>query len=266
MGALTTVWNDDGEGLFNEDWYGVLFGAVAAWQPGESAIGAYQDAYGQVFHGDASGKVGEAEKEIMAAHQALGKAQIRLDSNTLFWMDPWSAQGQGVSAKMLPVARQMRRHAEQAIVLLDEARAANAELKESDALLAMDLGARRLDLIGLKFELAQEIVDAHAESPAKQQDRTRRAEMHNRLEEISSMFGRCQDLRDAYSATKTEYSQVWLSENLPYALNNVMLRFDLAASLWQQRGDRFEMARHDWEAGKNLPPAASLEIPAAAAK
>jgi len=23
-GALTTVWNDDGEGLFNMDWYGVL--------------------------------------------------------------------------------------------------------------------------------------------------------------------------------------------------------------------------------------------------
>ena len=45
-GALTTVWNDDGEGLFNMDWYGVLFGAVAAWQPGESSIADYQDAYG----------------------------------------------------------------------------------------------------------------------------------------------------------------------------------------------------------------------------
>jgi hypothetical protein len=49
-GALTTIWNDDGEGLFNMDWYGALFGAVAAWQPGESSIGAYQQAYGQIFH------------------------------------------------------------------------------------------------------------------------------------------------------------------------------------------------------------------------
>ncbi|HUB52286.1 MAG TPA: glycoside hydrolase family 20 zincin-like fold domain-containing protein, partial [Terracidiphilus sp.] len=46
-GALTTVWNDDGEGLFNMDWYGVLFGAVAAWQPGESSIANYQEEYGQ---------------------------------------------------------------------------------------------------------------------------------------------------------------------------------------------------------------------------
>jgi len=36
------VWNDDGEGLFNMDWYGVLFGAVAAWQPGESSIANYR--------------------------------------------------------------------------------------------------------------------------------------------------------------------------------------------------------------------------------
>jgi len=33
-GALTTVWNDDGEGLFNLDWYGVLF-----WRGGSLAAG-----------------------------------------------------------------------------------------------------------------------------------------------------------------------------------------------------------------------------------
>ena len=65
------MWNDDGEGLFNMDWYGVLFGAVAAWQPGESSIADYQDAYGQVFHLDPSGKINAAEKELMAAQEAI---------------------------------------------------------------------------------------------------------------------------------------------------------------------------------------------------
>jgi len=59
---LTTVWNDDGEGLFNEDWYSLMFGAAAAWQPGESPIAPYQDAWGQLFHGDTSGKVNDAER------------------------------------------------------------------------------------------------------------------------------------------------------------------------------------------------------------
>ena len=35
-GMLNTVWNDDGEGIFDQNWFGVLFGAAAAWQPGES--------------------------------------------------------------------------------------------------------------------------------------------------------------------------------------------------------------------------------------
>ena len=58
-GSINTVWNDDGEGLFNQDWYGVLFGPVASWQAAESPIPDYQDAYGVVFHGDVSGKVNE---------------------------------------------------------------------------------------------------------------------------------------------------------------------------------------------------------------
>ncbi len=44
---------------------------------------------------------------------------------------------------------------------------------------------------------------------------------------ISSNNGHMQDLRDAYSATKGEFAQVWLSENRPYWLDNVLVRYDL---------------------------------------
>ena len=169
-GVLNTVWNDDGEGLFNMDWYGVLFGAVAAWQPGESNIANYQDGYGQVFHHDPSGKINTAEKELMAAEEAIANAKPNMTSDELFWLDPWSAEGQEVSAKLLPMAQDLRVHAEQAIVLLDQARQENPGLLEPDALTAMDLGARRLDLIGLKFELAQEIVTTYAQILTEQHD------------------------------------------------------------------------------------------------
>jgi len=53
----------------------------------------------------------------------------------------------GRIGQAVAVAPELRRHAEQAIVLLAQARSVNPRLKEGDALAAMDLGARRLDLI-----------------------------------------------------------------------------------------------------------------------
>jgi hypothetical protein len=82
------------------------------------------------------------------------------------------------------------------------------------------------------------------------------------MDEISSMFGRCQDLRDAYSATKNEYSQVWLSENRPYWLNNVTVRYDLRIEQWQKRGERFAVVSRDMENNRELPSAAALGLPA----
>ena len=43
---------------------------------------------------DASGKINEAEKELMAAQEALADAKTGMTSDQLFWLDPWSAQGQ----------------------------------------------------------------------------------------------------------------------------------------------------------------------------
>ncbi len=263
-GALTTVWNDDGEGLFNMDWYGVLFGAVAAWQPGESNIANYQDAYAEILHQDTTGKIDAAEKELMAAQEALGAAKSGMNSDEVFWLDPWSAKGQDVSSRLLPQAHALRMHAEQAIVLLDEARTADPKLAETDALTAMDLGARRLDFIGLKFQLAQEIATAYAQAVAQEHDKTQRRDTSNMLSEISSNNGRCQDLRDGYSALKAEYSQVWLSENRPYWLNNVTVRYDLEIERWQRRADRFETAIRAWYGGTDLPAGPALGLPAAA--
>jgi hexosaminidase len=261
-GALTTVWNDDGEGLFNMDWYGVLFGAVAAWQPGESSIANYQDAYGAIFHLDPTGKINEAEKELMAATEAVSAAKSHMNSDELFWLDPWSERGQAVSAQLLPQVHDLRLHAERAIVLLAEVRARNSKLLQTDALTAMDLGARRLDFIGLKFELAQEIASDYAQAVTQQHDKTQRTAANRMLEEISSDNGRCQDLRDGYSALKAEYSQVWLGENRPYWLNNVTVRYDLEIERWQRRGNQFETAVRAWHGGQDLPAASSLGLPA----
>ena len=126
----------------------------------------------------------------------------------------------------------------------------------------MDLGARRLDLIGLKFELAQEIVTTYAQILTEQHDPAQHKTVNTLLDEISSNVGRCQDLREAYSAAKDEYSQVWLGENRPYWLNNVTVRYDLAIEQWQRRANAFQPATRDWYNGQDLPAPTALGMPA----
>ena len=253
-GAINTVWNDDGEGLFNQDWYGVLFGPVASWQSGESPIPNYQDAYGLLFHGDTTGKFNEAEKELMAANEVLRSAEVHLSSDSVFWLDPWSEQGQMKSRRSsCRRLRSARLHCRACCrFLISQARTANPGLREQDALTAMDLGARRLDLIGMKFLLADEIASSYASALENQHDKTHHSDVSNTLGEIGGNNGRCQDLRDAYSATKAEFSQVWLSENRPYWLNNVTVRYDLAIQKWQQRAEAFEDATRERGHGKDL--------------
>ena len=92
-GMLNTVWNDDGEGIFDEDWFGVLFGAAASWQRGESSEDAFKVSYGLAFHGDATGKIDQAQQAIMAAHALLRKAGLGDAKDSYFWVDPFSPRG-----------------------------------------------------------------------------------------------------------------------------------------------------------------------------
>ena len=62
----------------------------------------------------------------------------------------------------------------------------------------------------MKFELAQEIADRYAQAAARPHDKDHDDDTRNTLDEIAGDNGLCEDLRDAYSAIKSEYSQVWL--------------------------------------------------------
>jgi hypothetical protein len=255
-GSLTTVWNDDGEGLFNQDWFGVLFGAAAAWQPGKSDGAIYQASFGRDFYGDSTGRIDQAQAEIMAAEKFIG-----IDDEN-FWVDPWSKDGLARAAKMRSKISQGRLHAEKAIELIETALATDPTLRETNALKAMELGARRIDFIGLKFQLADEMEAAYAKAYSMKDDTKHETTTRDLLDSISSMNGRCQDLRDNYSMLKNLYRDSWLAENRPYWLDNVLVRYDLRIQLWQQRGEAIEQLAREWQETKALPTAQDAGIPA----
>ncbi len=264
-GQLNTIWDDDGEALANNNWYGILFGAEAAWHKGEASIPDFQSSFGASFHGDLTGDIDQAQKEIMAAHQLLHDSPLHADgSDLVFWIDPFSADGQREAAQVRPILSELRLHAERAIVLIAQARNANPNLRENDAIDALDLGARRMDLIGLKFQVADEIATDYATAYSLQNSKRRedRVEVARRLNEINGVNGKLQDLRNGYSLMRDLYKEAWLKSNRPYFLTNNLERYDLTIQLWLNRIDQVRSVQRGWALNHTIPPASTLGIPA----
>lgn len=255
-GMLNTTWDDDGEALFSQTWAGVLFGAAAAWQRGESDVSAFQRAYGRAFHRDTSGHADAAERLLMTAHETIARAGLGDGSDALFWQDPFSAEGLLTAERIRPSLRALRVAAESALVHIARLRALGPAAN-ADALAAMELGARRLDLIGMKYQFADDVRGAYARAA----DTTRR-DAGRELSDISGINGRMQDLRDAYGLTRELYEAAWRRENRPYWLQNVLVKYDLAMQLWQSRAERLGQAWGELSRTRRLPSSVSVGIPA----
>ncbi len=254
-GVINTTWGDDGEAIFNQTWYGFIFGAAASWQPGESSIEDFQRSYGLQFHGDTTGKIDAAMVKLAQAHVLLQKAGVGEATNELYWLDPYTPDGQIAAQKMKVVSHDYRVLAESAVVLMAQARRQKG-IREPEVLDAIDMGARRMDFIGMKFQLADEIAQLYANAGEPG------GNPGHDLNEISSRInGRAQDLRDGYVLGRELYEKSWLAENRPYWLHNVLNRFDASAQLWIARGDKINQARSVLSRTKKLPPPEELGFP-----
>ena len=268
-GMLNTVWNDDGEGIFDENWFGVLFGAAAGWQPGESSEDAFAASYGLAFHGDASGKIDQAQQAMRSAHALLKKADLEDAQDSYFWIDPFSPEGQRLAVKLRPVLSELRLDAEHAITLLaqarTEAKAAGQKLENPEALDALELGARRIDFVGLKFQAADDCASLYnqALTISETGDKTRHPDIETLLYTISSNNGRMEDIRDGYTLLSDLYRQAWLRDNRPYWLQTNMDRYAQSAALWMGRADRWQtqVIQH-WYDTHTLPPPEEAGLPA----
>ncbi len=260
-GMLNTSWADDGEAILNQQWYGILYGAAASWQAGEAPFDDFERSFGLQFHGDATGKIDDAQMKLTAAHALLSKAGLGDANDYLYWLDPFSPEGQINAQKIRGVSRDFRVLAESAMVLVAQARekAGKSGLRETDVLDAMEMGARRMDFIGMKFELADEISRFYTHAYDTVQVGGNPG--HDLGEITSNINARSQDLRDGYVLGRELYEKSWLAQNKPYWLYNVLNRYDLAAQLWIQRADKVGQARSAYARTKKLPPPEELGIP-----
>jgi hexosaminidase len=258
-GMLMTEWRDDGEGLFSENWYGAIFSAAASWQSGPADIDQFQEIYGPVFHGDYSGHLNDAQRELIACHKVLEKAGVGDETVNLFWLDPWSPTGLETGKKLLPFARELRLHAERALTLI-AALPDDDSIRNRNAIEALTLGARRFDFLAFKFQSAFAILEGY--------NRALQAFAEKRLEDvdrelwtITGSDGRCDDLQQGYNYIRNEYRDLWQKENRAYWLENVLDRYDVSAQLWWKRSAMFADVQSRWNVQHTLPSPEQLDLP-----
>jgi hexosaminidase len=258
-GLLNTSWDDFGDAIFEQAWRGIAFGAAAAWQPGESDIARFDRDFGLQFHGDTTGMIDAAHRHLDAAHVALQGTRAGDASSYLFFLDPFTDEGVVDLVRLRPVLSQVRIHAESALVLVARARE-QAHLRERGALDAMELGARRIDWIGAKFQLADEVAQSLAATidPA----RTARVTWVD-LADLSGINGKLQSLRDGYTLTRELYERAWLAENRPYWMQNILAKYDAEIIRWVERINAMDRIRRRHAREGVLPRAAELGIPEA---
>ena len=250
LGALNTTWNDDGESLVDMTWPGLVFGAAASWQPGESSIDVFKSSYDWAFYRNEDSTFADVIANLDRPHTLLASVKLDNASHELFWTDPFSAAGANTAATALPVTHELRLSAEHAAQSL-MANRAKARI-HADTLDDMLLAAWHLDTLGLKIQFTSEISRFYWDAYTNQTDGSR-AQMD--FDEIVDINGRLQSLRDAITETRTMYKAGWVRENQPYWLDNVLVRYDNLAIEVQAKIVAVQAAqRQFWNTKTVLPP------------
>lgn len=255
MGMTASHWADDGEALFNMTWYGVVFSAAAAWQPGLVDYAAFDRSFDWAFYRNRDETFVNAIRNLYQVHELVRSAGAGEANNALFWADPFSRYGAETVRKVYPVASKMRLLAEQASV--DLAAGKGKARLHASTVPFLELAARRFDYLGMKIQFSKEIGDLYR---AAQAERSNPDRVDQNLRRIRGMDGLLPSLRDYIHEVKALYREAWLAENRPYWLDNVLVRYDAEALEWVRKMRLFDAAAQEQDATKALPEAEKLGL------
>ncbi len=268
MGAEITVWNDDGEALYGLNWWSIVYGAACAWELGTTPVDSFNQKYDWVFYRNTDHRFAEAIQHLSQTNEMLRTSGIREHyhppenhggaNDVLFWRNPFTLEGQGEVKCVLPVAPQVRLVAENAYTVFADG--TSRARRNADTLATLEFAALKLDALAMRYEFIQEISQLYSNALAHESDKAMQDVVENEIEEICSFNGRLQDLRDYTTQLRGLYEHLWLSENLPTGLPNVLQLYDRQSQMWQDKIAQFRQLRSDFEQSKPLPPTESLGL------
>ncbi len=265
IGTIITVWNDDGETMYSPGWWSIVYGAACAWEAGQTNVQNFNRKFDWDFFRDPDPGLVNAMMSLSHINEIMraGKPVQTFDmhyggaDDGLFWQDPFSPLGQQQVEKDLPVASLIRLTAEHDYTVF--VNGASQARRNAAALQSMKFAALRLDALEMRYQFAKEISERYADAVSNENGRNR-GMVYADLSDIDSTNGRLQDLRD-YTTRLTElYRQLWLSENLPTWLPNMLQLYHRNSLLWQNLIAKYADIRAEFGQGKPLPSPESLGL------
>jgi len=243
-GVLNTTWADDGEALLNFTWYGLAYGAAHSWQKNvdDEQFNASWD--WTFYRADEHHFVGEV-KSLSEIHNMLRQAVHSDGEDYLIWYDALTPEGQSFYHRLEPAAHQIRLTSED--VVADLLTNSHLARRNGDLLDYTEFSARRFDFLGQKAIYAKYIADLYSQAQAQASD----------PKAVHPLLGRINDLTDDMGHQTTLlrdlYQKLWLGDNRPYFLGNILARYDEELGRWKGADKRIRRNRRIYDQ-RALPP------------
>lgn len=247
-GVLNTVWMDDGEGMVNFTWYGLLYGAAQSWQKTVDDQ-QFADSWDWAFYRADGHHFTTEVKDLTEIHRLLQGALHTDGEDRLTWIDALSPEGQRFYIQMEPVAHRIRLVAED--VIADLITNSHAARRNEDMLGYVDFAARRFDFLGQKAIYAKYIPDLYAQAQANV---AHPEKVDAALGLINGSDGLIQDMRNQTTSLREAYRKLWLEENRPYFLGNILVRYDSELERWERASDRVRRLQEVYHQPHQLLP------------
>ena len=247
LGVLNTTWNDDGETLFGPDVYGLAYGAECAWNGSTTSIDQFNRRIGAVLFGEQGDHFGRAI-ELLGKTHGLSGYRAMMDSR--FW---------DVEEGKLPGTRETSVAQAEALLTiinpaLRELKSARADAHYNQSVLDTYLfGAARMRFMAMRQLEYLRSADSYSAAAASSNSATQVAG-------IESARQRVIELMHGYMELKAEYTRLWHIEKRPYALANVLARYDAAIARFSTVAVHLKDAEAIALRGQPMPTAESVGL------
>jgi len=241
LGVLNTAWDDDGENFNPPSWHGYAWGAECAWNASATTPEDFNRRVGAVLFGEPGEEFGRAIGRLAKVFKVPGAGGM---NNRRFWqldLDPIEVDAIDTAHQQARQVLELTGPAIEHLLACQSQATVNADV--IDYFL---FGARRMELIGRRLADHLGAAGLYAEA------RKGAAQEAKPLLQVAEALLRGN--RDAHEALGKQFTELWMRENKPYALDWTMKRYQQAIGKYDSVLDRLAAAAKNAQAGKPLPP------------